>query len=187
MKELERLERMLAERGGMAKVELREQGSRSRLLSLARNYSQRKYGKGRGTILTGEETSEPGFRRVKTQRSWVEIAGGFDVCALLLPSFCPQDPPYEREFARDMAILCAERDWLLLLDESATALGKTGCLFGYQHLGLLPDGAFFEEGILVGDKLAGVANGLTNSWGDPISPQRCLTLLAGVIEGYPQG
>lgn len=182
MEEQERLEGALARRGGMARVELMERGSRERLLELARAYSERKYGKGRGTVLSAEEATEPGIRRVKPERSRVEEAGGFDVCALLLPSYEPGAPAYGPGFGRDMAILCAERDWLLLLDETATAPGKTGRLFGYQHMGVLPDGAFFEGGVLIGDKLAGCG---AEPAAGKISPEKWMERLAELVEHYP--
>lgn len=153
-------ERALAEACGMARARLGGSGAENRreLVELARRYSQRKYGKGRATVLTppaaAAALTSP-IRAFEPTLSGVSSAAGHDVCALLLPSFAPDSPRYGREFARDMAILCAERDWLLLLDESATALGKTGRLFGYQCLGFLPDGAFFDDGLLLGDKLAG--------------------------------
>lgn len=182
-------ERALAEACGMARVRLGGSGAENRreLVELARRYSKRKYGKGRATVLTppAAPALSPPTRAFEPTLSGVSSAAGHDVCALFLPSFDPRSPRYGREFARDMAILCAERDWLLLLDESATALGKTGRLFGYQCLGFLPDGAFFDDGLLLGDKLAGEKNDLDLSPTKAPSERIYGRVLAALLEHYP--
>lgn len=183
-------ERALAEACGMARARLGGSGEENRrdLVELARRYSQRKYGKGRATVLTSPTPApalSPPIRAFEPTRSGVSSAAGHDVCALLLPSFAPDSPRYGREFARDMAILCAERDWLLLLDESATALGKTSRLFGYQCLGFLPDGAFFDDGLLLGDKLAGSKNDLALPPPKAPSERTYGRVLTALLEHYP--
>lgn len=35
--------------------------------------------------------------------------------------------------------LCDEHDWLLMVDEVQTGLGRTGAWFGFQHTGVMPD------------------------------------------------
>ncbi len=35
--------------------------------------------------------------------------------------------------------LCDEHDWLLMVDEVQTGLGRTGAWFGFQHAGVVPD------------------------------------------------
>lgn len=35
--------------------------------------------------------------------------------------------------------LCDERDWLMMVDEVQTGLGRTGAWFGYQHADVVPD------------------------------------------------
>ena len=49
-----------------------------------------------------------------------------------------------------MAKLCAEKDWLLLIDEVQTGVGRTGSLFAYQQFGVEPDVATFAKGIAGG-------------------------------------
>lgn len=212
-----RLEALMAEKSGMKKVTLgtRKALGEKGLLDLARRYSEKKYGKGRGTILTLCGQKGPGFREISADLAAVEGASGHDVCALLLATcpapnphlpppyhtftttlstlctgFTPHLPPQNRfctpygpEFARDMAILCAERDWLLLLDEEKTAFGCHGVLFGYQTLGVLPDGAVFDGGVLIGDKLAAVMG--EEAWMEQaLSREGCLELLCRMVEHH---
>jgi len=40
---------------------------------------------------------------------------------------------------RRLRTLCDRHDWLLMVDEIQTGLGRTGAWFGYQHAGIQPD------------------------------------------------
>ncbi len=42
-------------------------------------------------------------------------------------------------YLRDIRKICTEQDWLMILDEVQTGLGRTGTLFAYQAYGFLPD------------------------------------------------
>ncbi len=64
--------------------------------------------------------------------------------------------PMDRCFVHDLAILCAERDWLLIIDEVQTGVGRTGTLFAYQQYGVLPDAVSFAKGIAGGLPFGGV-------------------------------
>ena len=64
--------------------------------------------------------------------------------------------PMDRSFVHDLAVLCAERDWLLLIDEVQTGVGRTGTLFAYQQYGILPDAVSFAKGIAGGLPFGGV-------------------------------
>lgn len=44
-----------------------------------------------------------------------------------------------RAYLRELRILCEERDWLLMLDEVQTGIGRTGKMFAHQHAGIAPD------------------------------------------------
>ena len=56
------------------------------------------------------------------------------------------DPGYVR-FLRQ---LCDERNWLLMIDEVQSGLGRTGKWFGFQHAGIAPDVITLAKGIASG-------------------------------------
>ncbi len=58
--------------------------------------------------------------------------------------------PLERDYVQAVAELCAQRDWLLLVDEVQTGVGRTGTLFAYQQFGVKPDVVSFAKGIAGG-------------------------------------
>lgn len=47
--------------------------------------------------------------------------------------------PLEKEFVQQLAVLCKERDILLIADEIQTGMGRTGTLFAYEQFGVQPD------------------------------------------------
>ena len=55
-----------------------------------------------------------------------------------------------------IAALCREKDWLLLVDEVQTGVGRTGSLFAFQQYGILPDVASFAKGIAGGLPMSGI-------------------------------
>ena len=76
----------------------------------------------------------------------LEAAAGDDVCAVML------EPAYVQVVKK----LCEERDWLLLVDEVQTGVGRTGKLFAFQNYGILPDVASFAKGIAGGLPMSGI-------------------------------
>ena len=151
------------------------------LIKLARKYSFDKYGKGRGTILTlknsfhgrtmaaltatGQEKLHSsffpfpdGFRYAEAgSMDALQAAAGHDVCAVLLELVQGEGGviPLAREYVHELAVLCAERDWLLLVDEVQTGIGRTGTLFAFQQYGILPDAVSFAKGIAGGLPMGG--------------------------------
>ena len=67
--------------------------------------------------------------------------------------------PLEMEFVQKVADLCAKRDWLLLIDEVQTGVGRTGSLFAFQQFGIQPDIVSFAKGIAGGLPFGGVMAG----------------------------
>jgi len=43
------------------------------------------------------------------------------------------------DYLQRLRKLCDEKQWLLMLDEVQTGIGRTGKWFGHQHAGILPD------------------------------------------------
>ena len=178
-----KLAEKLCQRSGMAAAFFGNSGAEANegMIKLARKYSFDKYGKGRGTIITlknsfhgrtittltatGQDVFHQyffpfndGFRYALAgdMDSLQEVAG-HDVCAVMLElvqgegGVLPMDP----EYVHDLAVLCAERDWLLLVDEVQTGVGRTGTLFAFQQYGILPDAVSFAKGIAGGLPMGG--------------------------------
>ena len=173
----------LCQRTGMAAAFFGNSGAEANegIIKLARKYSFDKYGKGRGTILTlknsfhgrtittltatGQDVFHnyffpftDGFRYAQAGSiDAIQEVAGHDVCAVLLElvqgegGVYPMDP----EYVHDLAVLCAERDWLLLVDEVQTGVGRTGTLFAFQQYGIIPDGVSFAKGIAGGLPMGG--------------------------------
>ena len=178
-----RLAKKLCERSGMSAVFFGNSGAEANegIIKLARKYSFDKYGKGRGTILTlqnsfhgrtittlaatGQDVFHnyffpfnEGFRYARANSiDSVEEVAGHDVCAVMLELVQGEGGvlPMDRDFVHDLAVLCAERDWLLLVDEVQTGIGRTGSLFCYQQYGILPDAVSFAKGIAGGLPMGG--------------------------------
>ena len=179
-----RLAKKLCERTGMSAAFFGNSGAEANegLIKLARKYSFDKYGKGRGTVITltnsfhgrtvttlaatGQEVFHnyffpftDGFRYAcANDLNSVEAVAGHDVCAVMLELVQGEGGvnPMERAFVEQLADLCARRDWLLLVDEVQTGVGRTGSLFAFQQYGILPDAISFAKGIAGGLPMSGV-------------------------------
>ena len=177
------LAQALCERSGLSAAFFGNSGAEANegLIKLARKYSFDKYGKGRGTILTlknsfhgrtmttltatGQDRLHhsffpfpDGFRYAEAgSLDALQGAAGHDVCAVMLELVQGEGGviPLEREYVHDLAVLCAERDWLLLVDEVQTGIGRTGTLFAFQQYGILPDAVSFAKGIAGGLPMGG--------------------------------
>ena len=86
---------------------------------------------------------------------------GHDVCAVMFELIQGEGGvlPLDREFVQKVADLCAKRDWLLLIDEVQTGVGRTGSLFAFQQYGIQPDAVSFAKGIAGGLPFGGVMAG----------------------------
>jgi acetylornithine/N-succinyldiaminopimelate aminotransferase len=174
----------LCQRTGMANVFFANGGGEANegLIKLARKYSFDKYGQGRATILTlvnsfhgrtittlkatGQEVFHnyffpftEGFRYATVNDlDSVRAQAGDDVCAVMMElvqgegGVMPLDPA----FVAGVKALCDEHDWLLLVDEVQTGVGRTGTMFAFQQYDLLPDACSFAKGIAGGLPMAGV-------------------------------
>lgn len=54
------------------------------------------------------------------------------------------------EYVRFLRKLCDERNWLLMLDEVQSGIGRTGKWFGYQHADVRPDVVTLAKGLASG-------------------------------------
>ena len=179
-----KLAQLLCQRTGMAGVFFANGGGEANegMIKLARKYSFDKYGKGRATIITlnnsfhgrtittltatGQEVFHnyffpftEGFRYADANdMSSLESVAGDDVCAVMVEVVQGEGGvlPLDKDYVQALAKLCAEKDWLLLVDEVQTGVGRTGRLFAFQHYGILPDVCSFAKGIAGGLPMSGI-------------------------------
>ena len=152
------------------------------MIKLARKYSFDRYGTGRATIITlnnsfhgrtitpltatGQEVFHnyffpftEGFRYADVNSlESLEAVAGDDVCAVMLELVQGEGGvlPLEPAYVQAVKKLYEERDWLLLVDEVQTGVGRTGKLFAFQNDGILPDVASFAKGIAGGLPMSGI-------------------------------
>ena len=179
-----RLAEILCKRTGMSCAFFANGGGEANegMIKLARKYSFDKYGKGRATIVTlnnsfhgrtittlmatGQEVFHnyffpftEGFRYADADDlASLEAAAGDDVCAVMMELVQGEGGvlPLDRDYVQAVAKLCAERDWLLLIDEVQTGVGRTGSLFAFQQYGIAPDVISFAKGIAGGLPMSGI-------------------------------
>ena len=178
-----KLAEILIKRTGMKNVFFSNAGADANegMIKLARKYSFDKYGKGRSTIIslnqsfhgrtittlaaTGQEVFHnyffpftEGFKHVPANDIKAlekELTDG--VCAVLVEfiqgegGVLPLDPDY----IMNVSELCKNRDLLFLADEVQTGVGRTGTLFAFQQYGIKPDVISFAKGIAGGLPLGG--------------------------------
>ena len=174
----------LCTRTGMSNVMFANSGAEANeaMIKLARKYSFDRYGKGRGTILTlhnsfhgrtittlaatGQDVFHnyffpftEGFRYADANDlDSVEAVAGHDVCGVMMELVQGEGGvlPLDVKFVQAVADLCAKRDWLLLIDEVQTGVGRTGTLFAFQQYGIRPDVVSFAKGIAGGLPFGGI-------------------------------
>lgn len=177
------LAQQLCQRSGMARVFFGNSGAEANegMIKLARKYSFDKYGKGRSTIITlnksfhgrtittltatGQAALHNYFFPLNeafryADPTWESILAqtGDDVCAIMLEPVQGEGGvnPLDKDLVQKVAALCKEKDWLLLMDEVQTGIGRTGSLFAFQQFGVQPDVVSFAKGIAGGLPMGGV-------------------------------
>ena len=179
-----RLAEVLCQRTGASAVFFANGGGEANegLIKLARKYSCDKYGEGRSTIITLQNSFHG--RTITTLKAtgqdvfhnyFFPFTEGFryapandlealkaqdqgDVCAVMVELVQGEGGvlPLDKEYVKAVEALCAEKDWLLLVDEVQTGIGRTGTLFAFQQYGILPDAASFAKGIAGGLPMSGI-------------------------------
>ena len=146
------------------------------MIKLARKYSFEKYGQGRAVIITlrnsfhgrtittlkatGQDHFHDfffpfteGFRYAEANDMDSLMAqAGDDVCGVMMELIQGEGGvnPLQEDYVQAVAKLCAEKDWLLLVDEVQTGVGRTGTMFALQQFGIQPDVVTFAKGIAGG-------------------------------------
>lgn len=162
-----RLAKLLCEKSGMKKVFFGNSGAEANegAIKFTRKYSFDKYGEGRSTIITLQNSFHG--RTITTlaatgQDSFHTVFGPFtqgfkycpandiealrnmatdDVCAIMFE--CVQGEGgvnnLDMDFVKAAADIANEKDILLVVDEVQTGNGRTGRYFAYQNFGITPD------------------------------------------------
>ena len=169
------LARLLCENSVFDKVFFCNSGAEANegAIKLARKYSELKYGPGRHTVLTMDNsfhgrtlatltaTGQPKFHKhfhplpegfsyaPFNDTAAFEEALTDDVCAVLLEPVQGEGGVFaaDADFLSRVQELCRKKDILLILDEVQTGMGRTGHLFGYEAYGLTPDLMTLAKGL----------------------------------------
>lgn len=178
-----RLAEILCKRTGESSVFFANGGGEANegVIKLARKYSFDKYGQGRATIITlknsfhgrtittlkatGQEVFHQyffpfteGFRYADANDiASLESVAGDDVCAVMMELVQGEGGvlPLDKEYVHAVKALCEKNDWLFLVDEVQTGVGRTGSLFAFQQYEVLPDAVTFAKGIAGGLPMSG--------------------------------
>jgi len=163
---------------GMDKVFFANSGAEANegMIKLARKYSFDKYGAGRASVITlvqsfhgrtittlaatGQDKFHNYFFPFTEGFTYAE-AGNLDaisalddgtICAVMLETIQGEGGvlPLDPEYLKAVQALCKEKDWLLLIDEVQTGVGRTGHFFSYLEFELEPDVISFAKGIAGG-------------------------------------
>ncbi len=181
------LAQQLTARTGMKRVFFANGGGEANegAIKLCRKYSFDKYGAGRSTIITlldsfhgrtvttlaatGQDVFHQyffpfteGFQYAAAND--IESVKALDdgtVCAVMMELVQGEGGvlPLDYDFVQAVKALCQEKDWLWVVDEVQTGVGRTGSLFCFQQYDLLPDVCSFAKGIGGGLPLAGIMAG----------------------------
>ena len=163
---------------GMAAVFFGNSGAEANegMIKVARKYSFEKYGQGRAAIITLKNSFHgrtittlkatgqdhfhefffpftEGFRYAEANNMDSLMAqAGDDVCGVMMELIQGEGGvnPLQKDYVQSVAKLCAEKDWLLLIDEVQTGIGRTGTLFAYRQFDIQPDVVTFAKGIAGG-------------------------------------
>ncbi len=182
-----RLARLLCEKSGMKKVFFANSGAEANegAIKFARKYAYDKYGEGRSTIITLENsfhgrtittlaaTGQDSFHTV-----FAPFTEGFkycpandiealekmitdDVCAIMFE--CVQGEGgvnnLEYDFVKAIEKAAKEKDILMIVDEVQTGNGRTGRYFAYENFNINPDIVSTAKGLAGGLPMGAVLFG----------------------------
>lgn len=159
----------------MKKVFFSNSGAESNegAIKIARKYSFDKYGEGRGTILTlnnsfhgrtsttlmatGQDKFHKYFHPFPTgfkyfdRNDILDLKSKLDesVCAIILEPVQGEGGifPLDKEFVQAVFKICKEKDILLVFDEVQTGIGRTGTFLSYETFGVIADIVTLAKGL----------------------------------------
>jgi acetylornithine/N-succinyldiaminopimelate aminotransferase len=169
------LAKMISENSFRGKVFFANSGAEANegAIKLARKYASLKYGGKRYKIITaknsfhgrtfgaltatGQEKYHKGFGPLLAGFKYVPLndikalyeAVDDEVCAIMLEVIQGEGGIHEAtpEYVKAVRKVCDENDFLFILDEVQTGIGRTGKLFGYEHYGVIPDIMTLAKGL----------------------------------------
>lgn len=161
------LAKKLCEITGFSKVFFANSGAEANecAIKLARKYSFEKYGKERTEIVTLENSFHgrtvttlaatgqdvfhnyffpftEGFSFAKANNmDSVKDKVNENTCAVMIELIQGEGGvnPLEKDFVKELADYCKQKDLLLIIDEVQTGVGRTGTLYCYEQFGVKPD------------------------------------------------
>jgi acetylornithine/N-succinyldiaminopimelate aminotransferase len=142
-------------------------------IKLARKYSKDKYGDGRSTIITLNKSFHGRTMATITatgqadfHKDFTPFLEGFkyvdandieamkkaisnDVCAVMVEGIQGEGGviPLNQEYLKELSLLTAENDILLIFDEVQTGIGRTGQFFSYLWYDIKPDLVTVAKGL----------------------------------------
>ena len=191
-------------------------------IKLARRYSHDKYGAGRFEIITmknsfhgrtmatltatGQEKVQKGYDPLLPGFSYVafnhlgelEQAVNKQTTAIMLEPIQGEGGVHvaDREYLKAVRELCTQKDIFLIFDEVQTAMGRTGTLFAYEQLGILPDIMTLAKGLGGGvpigaclaraevAKVFGPGSHASTFGGNPLACAAALAVFRVLLEGH---
>ncbi|MBQ3093957.1 MAG: aspartate aminotransferase family protein [Clostridia bacterium] len=166
---------MLCRKTGMARVFFGNSGAEANecAIKLARKYSFDKYGKGRSTVITlcnsfhgrtvttlaatGQDVFHNYFfpftgdfvYAPANDLNALKVLDDGTVCAVMLE--CVQGEggvmPLDTDYLQAVRALCTQNDWLMIVDEVQTGIGRTGKLLCIEHANVTPDVVTLAKGL----------------------------------------
>jgi len=161
------LARLLVENSFAEKVFFCNSGAEANeaAIKLARRHSNEKFGNGRTTIISMENSFHgrtmatlSATGQAKVQKGFNPLLGGFKfvpfndirsleravddtVCAVILEPIQGEGGVMcpDADYLPAVKALCHDRNALLIFDEVQVGMGRTGKLFAHQHYGVTPD------------------------------------------------
>ncbi len=164
----------LVKASGLSNVFLANSGAEANegAIKVCRKYSFDKYGEGRATIVslnnsfhgrtlaTLTATGQPKFHQwfgpfldkvcyADPNMDAIRAVCDGSVCGILVEPIQGESGvhPMNEGFLKELRAFCDEQDILLVFDEVQCGLGRTGALFAYQQYGVTPDVVTLAKGL----------------------------------------
>jgi len=156
---------------------------------------------GNRKVQAGFEPLVPGFVRVPygdIEALETVVANNPDIVAILVEPVQGEGgvniPP--TDYLQKIRALCDAHDWLMMLDEIQTGMGRTGKLFAFQHADITPDvmtlAKALGNGVPIGACLAkgaaaelfGPGNHGSTFGGNPLACATAMSVLDTMVESH---